>query len=279
MPYSKPSKAALRSLLSRHFPAASAAAIFSSPGGLSGSAWRVNAGGRDLIARVSPPGAQNGVTLSRLYRALKRMPDTLAPRAHFLDSGWLVTDYLPGEVKPALAPVPQLASLLYHLHHQRRFGWRLHLLPLLEEYWQHSDPARRTVRWLRALKRLRRLGEPRPLRLAPLHMDVHAGNLVHHNGGLRLIDWEYAGDGDVALELAAVWLADNEREALIHAYAREAAISPVALGHQVARWRPWVGMLMAGWYEQRWQQTGNRQFIALADEAWRQLRVIRMKER
>jgi aminoglycoside phosphotransferase (APT) family kinase protein len=38
-------------------------------------------------------------------------------------------------------------------------------------------------------------------------MDVHAGNIVHTKAGLRLIDWEYAGDGDIALELAAVWIA------------------------------------------------------------------------
>jgi thiamine kinase len=28
---------------------------------------------------------------------------------------------------------------------------------------------------------------------------------------------------------------------------------------------------MAGWYEMRWQQSGDRQFITLADETWRQL--------
>ena len=38
--------------------------------------------------------------------------------------------------------------------------------------------------------------------ISPLHMDVHAGNLVHSASGLKLIDWEYAGDGDIALELA-----------------------------------------------------------------------------
>jgi aminoglycoside phosphotransferase (APT) family kinase protein len=38
-------------------------------------------------------------------------------------------------------------------------------------------------------------------------MDVHAGNIIHSESGLRLIDWEYAGDGDIALELAAVWIA------------------------------------------------------------------------
>jgi hypothetical protein len=30
-------------------------------------------------------------------------------------------------------------------------------------------------------------------------------------------------------------------------------------------------LLMAGWYEMRWQQTGDRQFITLADETWCQL--------
>jgi aminoglycoside phosphotransferase (APT) family kinase protein len=40
-------------------------------------------------------------------------------------------------------------------------------------------------------------------------MDVHAGNIIHSESGLRLIDWEYAGDGDIALELAAVWIASR----------------------------------------------------------------------
>lgn len=36
------------------------------------------------------------------------------------------------------------------------------------------------------------------LRLGPLHMDVHGDNIVRTASGLRLIDWEYAGDGDIA---------------------------------------------------------------------------------
>ena len=113
-----------------------------------------------------------------------------------------------------------------------------------------------------------------PLRLAPLHMDVHAGNLVHGPQGVRLIDWEYAGDGDIALELAAVWMDnDAQRRALVDDYARRSAIAPAQLWRQVRRWRPWVLMLMAGWYECRWQQTGEQQFITLANEVWRQLQT------
>ncbi len=105
-------------------------------------------------------------------------------------------------------------------------------------------------------------------------MDIHAGNLVHTTDGIRLIDWEYAGDGDIAMELAAVWSEDGDaRHRLVMAYAAMAQIEPVLLWRQVLRWRPWVLMLMAGWYECRWQQTGDRQFITLADEIWRQRRI------
>ncbi|WP_188723303.1 thiamine kinase [Franconibacter daqui] len=273
MRYSKPSKATLQSLLSRHFPAASAAGVLSELDGLSGGAWRVTLGEREFIARARSDAQQNGVTFSRLYRVLRQMPASLAPQPHFLAEGWLVADYLPGAINPVMPPVPQLASLLYHLHQQPRFGWRVQLLPLLEHDWQACDPARRTAGWLRLLKRLRRQGEPRPLRLAPLHMDVHPGNLVHQAGGIKLIDWEYAGDGDIALELASVWLEEREREALVASYAQLAAISVTALQRQVKRWRPWVCLLMAGWYERRWRETNNRQFIALADDTWRQCGV------
>ncbi|SUX74287.1 thiamine kinase [Citrobacter freundii] len=88
----------------------------------------------------------------------------------------------------------------------------------------------------------------------------------------RLIDWEYAGDGDIALELSAVWVNDDsQHQRLVSAYAQRAHIEQNALWRQVKRWRPWVIMLKAGWFEYRWRQTGDRQFIRLADETWRQL--------
>ena len=107
------------------------------------------------------------------------------------------------------------------------------------------------------------------------HIDSVADNFLFlPDGSVRLIDWEYAGDGDVALELAAVWMPDEaSREQLITAYARNANINALTLARQVARWRPWVLMLMAGWFEMRLQQTDDKQFIALANDAWRQLQT------
>ncbi len=116
-------------------------------------------------------------------------------------------------------------------------------------------------------------GEPRPLRLAPLHMDVHGDNIVLTSAGLRLIDWEYAGDGDIALELAAVWVEDErQHRQLADAYAARANRRPAAMATDTIM-APRVIMLKAGWFEYRWRQTGEQQFIRLADETRRQLRM------
>ena len=258
-------------ILSRFFPQFTPVAGQATPG-LSGGSVIVENGNQRVVLRY-----QHATTASapflRQYHVLKRLPDSLAPMPLRYGEGWMAVDYLSGEVKTALPAAHALAEVLYHLHQQPCFGWRITLLPLLEQYWQQAASTRRTPFWLRQLKKLRRQGEPGVMRLAPLHMDVHAGNLVHSAHGLRLIDWEYAGDGDIALELASVWLDDAARQRLVDDYARRANIDSTALQRQVQYWRPWVMMLMAGWYECRWQQTGEQQFITLADEIWCQLQT------
>lgn len=256
-------------ILSRFFPQYVPAASLTSVG-LSGGSLIIEKGTQRLVLRHQHAATESAPFL-RQYHVLRRLPSSLAPAPVFYCDGWMAVDYLPGEVKSDLPPADALAALLYHLHQQPRFGWRIALLPLLEAYWQGASASRRTPRWLRWLKRMRRQKEPGVCRLAPLHMDIHAGNLVHTAHGLRLIDWEYAGDGDIALELASVWAQNEEREQLITHYARLAHLDREALTRHVRRWRPWVLMLMAGWYECRWQQTGEQQFITLANETWCQL--------
>ncbi|MGY5957469.1 thiamine kinase [Kosakonia sp. BK9b] len=264
------SKLTRDAFLSRYFP--QYAPVASQNTGLSGGSCLISDGQHYLVLRHRHQATSS--PFSRQYRVFKHLPHAIAPRGWLYTREWMVIDYLPGETRSELPPGDELAALLYTLHSQPCFGWPISLLPLLEGYWQQSSATRRTLMWLRQLKRLRRQGEPRPLRLGPLHMDVHAGNLVHGPQGLRLIDWEYAGDGDVALELASVWMtSETQRHHLVQDYAQRAAIAPNLLWRQVLRWRPWVLMLMAGWYECRWQQTGEQQFIALANEIWRQLQT------
>ncbi|WP_312982617.1 thiamine kinase [Atlantibacter sp.] len=272
MRFPKSSDAALNALLQTRFPAAQAAGSVSPLPGSSGQSLRLEWAGMPLVARRDSATLQSGVSLRRHYRALKRLAPGLGPKPYALGDGWLVSEFIRGDVVETLPDAGELAVLLYTLHRQKRFGWRIHLLPLLISYWQQSDPARRTPLWLRTLQRLGAQGEPRPLRLAPLHMDLHAGNLVRSADKLRLIDWEYAGDGDVALELAAASLDESERQQLITDYARHAALNPAQLRLQVARWRPWTVALMAGWYERHFWQTRDSEFITLAHDAWNRLK-------
>lgn len=274
MQYNKTSNTSLQSVIARYLPAAQAAGCFSALEGLSGGSLHFKAGCCEYVARNQLASPMPGVSLQRQYRALKRISVGMGPRPVCLADNWLIVEWLEGEVKTEPVPLQTLSSLLHRLHNQPLFGWRINLLSLLEYYWHHAAPSRHSIQWLRLLKRMKQRGEPRPLRLAPLHMDIHAGNIIHQQDALKLIDWEYAGDGDVALELAAILAANNiHDDSLIRAYARRSHIAVKTLKRQVARWRPWVIMLMASWYECRWQQTEDRTFLTLADEAWSQLRV------
>ncbi|MBJ3815476.1 thiamine kinase [Shimwellia pseudoproteus] len=269
MRYSKPTNQQLAFLLKRILPAAQAAGSVSGQPGLSGGVLRIESPSGPLVARPALP----GVSLARQQRALRRAGREIGPRVLGCSTHWLVTEWLPGEVKPAITAIPQLADVLHRLHGMPLLGWRIDLLPVLQSCWQNAAPARRTPRWLRLLKQLRQQRMPGPLRLAPLHMDVHSGNIICQPGGMRLIDWEYAGDGDIALELAAVGVAsESDRQALIADYARLSGINCQQLARQVNCWRPWTAILMASWYEQRWQQTGDPVFTALADAQWSALR-------
>lgn len=269
MLYNKLNNSTLQRLIEKYLPAAQAAGCFSHLQGLSGGSLHFNLGTEEYVARHQLTAPMPGVSLSRQHRALRRLPPGIGPRPVCLAEGWLIVEWLNGEVKSELPSLQMLTSLLYDLHRQHCFGWRISLLQLLEHYWQNAASERRSLLWLRLLKKMKRQGEPKPLRLAPLHMDVHAGNLVNQSDGIKLIDWEYAGDGDVALELAAVALANNiDCERLVHAYAKLSHIPLQVLVQQVARWQPWVIMLMASWYECRWSQTQDKTFLTLADEAW-----------
>jgi thiamine kinase len=260
-------------ILTRYFPQYRLVAP-QAHSGLGGASCLLEQGEHRLVLRQNHDRSAAASHFRRQYRALSRLPADIVPKPRFFMQGWMAVEYLPGEIASELPDTRTLATMLYHLHRQPRLGWRVMLLPLLERYWQQASPERRTPSWLARLKRLRKAGEPQPLRLTPLHMDVHAGNIVHTPARPRLIDWEYAGDGDVALELAAVWSEDDaSRQRLILDYARVAHLDAEMLARQVRRWRPWVLMLMAGWFEMRFQQSKDKQFTALADDVWRQLHI------
>ncbi|MDR7341964.1 thiamine kinase [Pantoea alhagi] len=268
---------ALQALIDRHLPAALSAGSFYPLNGLTGLSGKVVCGQQSWLARRIPPQPIPFISRRREWRLLRHLAlSGLAPHALAINQRWLLLQWLPGETLSQtafLARQPELIALLTQLHHQPLSGYRLRLLPLLHHYWQQCR--QRNPRWLRRLHQLARQGEPTPLRLGVLHMDVHPGNLLAHPEGLRLIDWEYAADGDIALELAAI-IGGNElnaaqRTALLADYAETNRLDLRALQRQVRRWQPWLQLLMASWYQLRWEQSGDPALHQLAITAWRQI--------
>lgn len=268
---------ALQTLIEQQQPAASAAGSFYPLNGLTGLSGKVACGQQQWLARRIPQQPIPFISRRREWHLLRGLTASgLAPRALAINHRWLLLEWLPGDPLPEtefLARQTELLALLTRLHHQPLSGYRLRLLPLLQHYWQQCRE--RHPRWLRRLRRLTRQGEPAPLRLGLLHMDIHAGNLLVQPAGLRLIDWEYAADGDVALELAAIISGNGLNQAqsaeLLTEYAAVNQLDPDILQRQVRRWQPWLRLLMASWYQLRWEQSGDPALHQLAIAAWRQI--------
>ncbi|XBS71211.1 phosphotransferase [Acerihabitans sp. KWT182] len=181
--------------------------------GLTGESWRIRTAESDWLARrMTTHKRMLGVDAAREYRILRRLSASgLAPRPVALISRWLLVEWTAGE---SLSPAQwldcldsgALARRLVQLHRLPRYGYPLELHSRFEAYWQLTDPARRTPAWLRLHRMFMASSLPRPLKIAPLHMDVHADNLIRDSRqAMRFIDWEYAADGDFALELAALF--------------------------------------------------------------------------
>lgn len=241
--------------------------------GLSGNSWR-DLDKHEDVYRYTPTQPLPFVNRQREGRILRQLrPSQLAPWPKGYQSGRLTVEWIKGEPlaeERFIAQDPELLQLIIRLHQQPLFGYRLPLWSLLQRYWQLCR--QHHPRWLRELKRLQRLGEPRPLRLVPLHMDLHPGNIIQSDKGLRLIDWEYSADGDIALELATLCLQNADHsEAWIEAYANAFALESTQLRSQVKRWRPWLSLLQASWFQLRAEQTQCAAMTKQAAESWRYL--------
>lgn len=263
-------EAELQHLLQSQLPAVKTAGCrFSPVAGLSGESWRISGEGVQLLARRErAANTAFGVNRRREANVLRRCGSGLGPRVMAQNHRWLVVEWLSGDVVTEaqfaqMADNGRLAAGIAQLHHRPLSGYRLNLQQQFSRYWQFVDRRRVTPAWLRLQQRFLHARPPRPLHLAPLHMDIHPGNLVLDGERLRLIDWEYAADGDIALELAALfygnrWSPERQQRFLQH-YAH--GYPPAQLRQQIRRWQPWVEYLMLLWFEVRWQQSGDRAFL------------------
>lgn len=139
------------------------------------------------------------------------------------------------------------------------------------------DPRRRSPALLRWHHHFQRIAQPDTLAWAPLHLDVHCENvLVTPQGSLLLIDWEYASDGDIGLELALLVRSnglegESQRRFLLAYQQLRPGFSLQALHLSVEQWLPWADYLILMWCEVCWHQTGQAAFLAAGTASRRHL--------
>lgn len=264
------SEARLNQLLTRLLP--EARAQVRPIAGLTGESWRISAPGVEWLAReASAMKRQLGVSRCREGKMLRTVGGKLCvPQVIYEDKRWLIASWLQGVALDhaqftRLAESGRLAQLLGTLHRQPLCGYRLCLPAVFALYWQSIDRRRLSPRWLALQRRFMRCAPPQALRIAPVHLDLHAGNIVQTQSGVALIDWEYAADADTALELALlmrgnVWSMPQLQHFLAE-YAAQQGYSSRQLTQQVVRWLPWADYLMLLWFEVRWQQSGDAAFL------------------
>jgi aminoglycoside phosphotransferase (APT) family kinase protein len=185
-------------------------------GGVANRSFRLRAGGQDLVLKLAG-GTVSGLGASpRAEFAMQQLAAGvgLAPPVVVADParGFIVSRHVDGRTPTALDfAQPQLL---------RRAGdWmaRLHALeppPGLSVIDVGERAAGYLARILDAgpdafvsalARRLeaRRAALPPPARLAPCHHDLHHQNVIDDGRRLWAVDWEYAGPGDPAADLAA----------------------------------------------------------------------------
>lgn len=250
--------------------------------GLTGESWRIShrsntAPNIDWLAREqSVQKTQLGVNRRQERKLLRHVANChVSPTVIAANPGWLVVNWLEGDVVTQeqfieLSDNGQLSLLLARLHHLPASGYRLDLRTQLMRYGCLIDSRRRSPEWLRLHHHFIRSPLPQPVKLAPLHMDIHPGNLLDTPTGLKLIDWEYAADGDIALDIAALfcgngWSVQQQQTFLQHYCRCEQGYHDIErLSRQILRWMSWIDYLMLMWFEVRWQQTGNSEFLQWA---------------
>ena len=144
--------------------------------------------------------------------------------------GWLVTRFVEGEI-PLLermrepATLRRVAATLRAIHSGPPVRGRFNAFRIVEDYrttaferGAEMPPAYVTARQLaRRIEHLRRAAPERPC-----HNDLLNANFIDDGHRLRIVDWEYAGMGDVFFDLANFsvnhGLDEEARDTLLEAY-------------------------------------------------------------
>ena len=185
-------------------------------GGLSNRSWRLRDARLDVVLRQSGAdadllGADRGSELAmlKIAAAAGLAPPIVLARP---TEGLLVTRYIDGPVlsyEDARAPamLARIGAWFARLHAlSPPHGFAAIDIGARADGYLQSPGGQLPAAFLQEIGRglaARRRATPPPKRLAACHHDLHHLNLVDQGDALIALDWEYAGPGDPAADLAA----------------------------------------------------------------------------
>jgi len=176
-------------------------------GGMTNHNFKVQVGGQSFVLRV---GGENTELLgidrsvehdaSLAAAALGIAPEVIA----FIGpEGYLVTRFVAGE--SCRVSAPEAARLLRRFHAGRAISGRFDAFAVIEAYaaTAHAAGIVHPPGYAAARRTADRIARRRgPFEACPCHNDLLAANFIHGDGRLWVVDWEYAGMGDPAFDLA-----------------------------------------------------------------------------
>ena len=189
------------------------------------------------------------------------------------DAGLLVTRYVDGRAWTSAdlqsrAAVESLAELLWAVHQLPRTGETLDIAGYAEAYRERLGGVSEYVETADRCMAVIASGSTVAEQLACCHNDVVAANVIEGRG-LRLIDWEYAGDNDPFFDLASVIgyhdLPQAAAEVLLQAYTGRSDSSDCErLREQVRRFEAVQWLWLAARQARAPEQTQAKRLSVLA---------------
>ena len=170
-------------------------------GGITNRNFKVTADGEAFVLRIGG----NDTNLLGIDRDVEHIASLAAASlgigpevVAFLEpEGFLVTRFVEGEV--GRVSVDEAAAALRRLHGGDPIAGRFDSFRVIEGYAEIAG--RGGPEWAHEIARQieeRRAGAP----LVPCHNDLLAANFIHDGDRVWIVDWEYAGMGDPAFDLA-----------------------------------------------------------------------------
>jgi thiamine kinase-like enzyme len=203
-------------------------------GGITNFNYRVDVGDESFVLRLSGTNtALLGVDRAVEYEAaLAAAAVGIGPEVVDFDeaAGYLVTRYIEGEIVPLERMrepdvIRRVARALRAVHRGPSLPARFISFRVVEDYrtvaFSRGAELPPAYAWARQVaRRIERARGAFPER--PCHNDLLNANFIDDGSRIRIVDWEYAGMGDIFFDLAnfAVnnGLGPDERNALLEAY-------------------------------------------------------------